>query len=336
MKAVVLREIGGPQALRTERVARPAPAPGEARIALKAAAINRREVWISLGRYMDIRLPCILGADGAGVVESVGEGVDPALLGREVVIYPAFDWGEDPRAAGRDFRVLGMPQPGTFAQYICMPAGHLYDKPAHLTWQQAAALPLCGLTAWRAVTTQAGIGPGQRVLVTGIGGGVASTALLLAVHAGAEVWVTSSQPDKIERALALGARGGVSYREADWGRRLRSEAGSMDAVIDGTVGADFSECLETLGRGGRLVIYGATAGKPVAPPDPFRLFLYQLQVRGSTMGSPAEFGAMLDFVADRRLVPVVDAVYTLDDAIAAHRRVLEAGQMGKVVFDIAG
>jgi len=335
MRAVVLHETGGPAALRLETVAVPEPAAGEVRVALRAAALNRREVWITLGQYMDIRLPCILGADGAGVVDAIGAGVDPGLAGREVVVYPAFDWGADPRAAGPGFRVLGMPHPGTFAEYICMPAGHVYPRPAHLDWRQGAALPLCGLTAWRAVMTQAQVGPGQRVLVTGIGGGVATTALLLAVHRGAEVWVSSSGAHKIERALALGARGGVDYREAGWGKRLREQAGPMDAVIDGTCGAGFGEALQALGRGGRLVIYGATAGAPDRAPDPFHLFLHQLQIRGTTMGTQAEFAAMLQFVAEQRIEPVIDRVFPLAEAAAAHRHVHDAGQMGKVVLDIA-
>ncbi len=334
MKAVVLHDTRGPQCLSLDHLPVPSPGPGEVRIALRAAAINRRDVWISLKQYMDIRLPCIMGADGAGVIEATGAGVEPRLAGREVVIYPAFGWGDDARAAAPDFRVLGMPQPGTFAEYICVPADHCLPKPAHLDWRQAAALPLCGLTGWRALMTQGAAAAGGRVLVTGIGGGVATTVLLLAARLGAEVWVTSGKPDKIERAVALGARGGVSYRDAGWAQALLERAGPMDVIVDGSGGPDFNRCLQVLARGGRYVVYGATAGNPPTPPDLFQLFLRQQHLCGSTMGSPAEFAAMLAFVERHRIVPVVDRVYPLEEAVAAHEHVQATHQMGKVVFDI--
>ncbi|MGE0386419.1 MAG: zinc-binding dehydrogenase [Gammaproteobacteria bacterium] len=334
MKAVVLHRTGGPQALCVEQVPVPRPRRGEVRVALRAAAINRRDVWITLDRYPGMKLPCILGSDGAGVVDAIGEDVDPALMGREVVIYPAAGWGDDPRAGGRQFHVLGMPDPGTFAGWICRPAEGIYPRPAHLDWHQAASLPLCGLTAWRALVTQAGVDARCRVLVTGIGGGVATTALLLAVHLGAEVWVSSSSAEKIARAVALGAAGGIDYRDADWATRLRKRAGPMDAVIDGTGGIDIIRALEVLAPGGRAVVYGATAGNPPTGPNMAQLFFRQIQLRGSTMGTPFDFAAMLDFVNAKRIVPVVDRICALDDAVAAHEHVLQARQMGKVVLAI--
>jgi NADPH:quinone reductase-like Zn-dependent oxidoreductase len=337
MKAVVLHETKGPRALCLEEVATPEPGPGEVRVALRAAALNHREVWITVAKYPGIRLPCILGADGAGLVDKLGAGVDAALRDREVVIYPARDWGEDSRFPSPAFRVLGMPDPGTFAQYICVPAEHALPKPVHLTWEQAAALPLAGLTAWRAAITQAAVKPGDNVLVTGIGGGVATFALKWAVAREARVFVTSGDPDKIERARRLGAAAGVSYRSEHWGRELTEVAGSgMDAIVDGTGGPGFAHCFNALNPGGRLVAYGATAGNPPQGLDMVRLFFRQVQIRGSTMGTPDEFSAMLSFVEQHRIEPVIDRVFSLQDAIEAHLRMQAGNQMGKIILRVTG
>ena len=206
MKALVLNEIGGPEKLAIADVPTPEPAAGEVRVAIKRAALNRRDVWITVGKYPRVELPSIGGSDGAGVVDAVGDGVDAGLIGKEVVIYPARNWGDDPRCGGADFRVLGMPDQGTFAEAICVPASDIAAKPEHLTFEQAAALPLAGLTAWRALVTHGEVQAGHKVLVTGIGGGVATFALLWAKHHGAEVYVTSGSEEKLAAAKALGAQ----------------------------------------------------------------------------------------------------------------------------------
>lgn len=332
MKAVVLPQLGGPDQLQLQEVTTPTPTAGQVRVKLQASALNRREVWITLGLYPAIRLPCILGSDGAGVIDQVGDGVEPSWVGREVVIYPAYDWGDDPRFPNPTFRVLGMPEQGTFADYICVPAGHAFPKPAHLSWEEAAAAPLAGLTSWRAVVTQAGVRAGESVLVTGVGGGVAVFALHWAVALGAVVWVSSGDRAKIERAMALGAAGGVDYHDNDWFKQLAGLSGGVDVIIDGTGGPAFKHYLGLLKPAGRLVVYGATAGNPPEGLDMARLFFRQMQIRGSTMGSPAEFAAMLRFLRERRITPVVDRVFPLAEAVAAHRRLQAAEQMGKVVL----
>src|ERR1700694_2681585 len=184
-------------------------APGRAVVRLKAAALNHRDLWTQLGLYPNIKLPVTLGSDGAGVVTSVGTEADRSWVGREVIINPSLDWGPDPRAQGKDFRILGLPDNGTFAEQVSIPVANLAPKPAHLSWEQAAALPLTGLTAWRALFPRAQLKPGERVLVTGTGGGAALIALQFAAAAGATVWVTSSSPEKLARAETLGAAGGV-------------------------------------------------------------------------------------------------------------------------------
>lgn len=332
MKAITLFKLGGPEHLTLADIPTPEPGPGQVRVQLRASALNRRDVWITLGQYPAIRLPCVMGSDGAGVVDRLGPEVAPDLLGREVVIYPAFDWGENPRFPSPTFRVLGMPDPGTFAEYICVPAGHVFPKPDFLSWEQAAAIPLAGLTAWRALMTQAAARPGETVLVTGIGGGVATFALKWAVALGARTFVTSGNPAKLEQAQQLGAVGGVDYRAEGWVKRLVELSGGPDVIVDGTGGASFQHYFLALKPAGRLVVYGSTAGNPPIGLDLVRLFFRQTRIIGSTMGSPDEFAAMLRFVAEHRIEPVIDLIFGLDEAVVAHQRLLAAEQLGKIVL----
>ena len=334
MKALVLHEIGGPENLVLIDVPRPDPAPGEVRVAVKRAALNRRDVWIAVGKYPRVELPSIGGSDGAGIVDAVGEGVDSSLIGKEVVIYPARDWGDDPRCGGADFRVLGMPDQGTFAESICVPATNIAPKPEHLTFDQAAALPLAGLTSWRALVTHGEVRPGQKVLVTGIGGGVATFALLWAKYHGAEVYVTSGSEDKLAAAKNLGARDGVSYHDTGWDKAIQKMSGGIDIVIDSAGGPVVNKAMNTLSVGGRFIFFGATLGNPETGLEMAKMFFKQARIQGTTMGMPAEFHAMLDFVRTHRIEPVVDQVFPFADAVAAHQRMWASEQMGKIVLAI--
>ena len=210
MKALVLNEIKQPLTLE-ERPDLQSVA-GEVVVTLKAAALNRRDFWITRGMYPGIATPIVPGSDGAGVVTKLGEGVDPAWLDRKAIINPGFDWGDSQSAQADEFTILGLPRDGTFATEVAVPVGQLHAKPEALDWEHAAALPLAGVTAYRAVFSQGGLKSGETVLITGIGGGVATFALQFAVAAGANVWVTSSSPEKIERAKALGAKGDLTTR----------------------------------------------------------------------------------------------------------------------------
>ena len=332
MKAVVLEELGGPDNLKVKEVDTPEPGPGEVRVKLRNSALNRRDYWITIGRYPRTDLPCIAGSDGAGTIDAVGEGVDGGMIGREVVVYPARAWGDRQDAPGADFRVLGMPDQGTFAEYICCPATDAYDKPAHLDWEQAAAVPLAGLTAWRAVVTQAGVRPGQTVLVTGAGSGVSTFAIQWAAALGAEVYVTSGTEEKIEKAKAIGAVGGISYRQEDFHKTLRKQAGGFNAIIDSAGGDDMNKVLSTLRPAGRYVFFGATLGSPSTGLELPRLFFGQVRIQGTTMGSNAEFEAMLDFAGEKKIEPVIDRVLPMSDAVAAHKLLESFGQTGKVVL----
>lgn len=318
---VVVREVPDPIA-----------APGQAVVRLKAASLNHRDLWIQLGLYAGIKLPVIPGSDGAGVVEAVGSDADKSWIGREVIINPSLDWGHDPRAQGPSFRILGLPDSGTFAQQIAIPVGNLAPKPAHLSWDQAAALPLAGLTAWRALFTRAQLKAGEKVLITGVGGGAALFALQFAVAAGAVVWTTSSSPAKNLRAKSIGAAGGANYRDADWAESLlKASGGPFDVIVDSAGGEGFGKLVELTRPGGRIVFFGATVGNPPGI-DLRKCFFRQINLLGTTMGSPVDFAGMTALVAAKGIVPAVDSEYTLADTEKAFRHMESGGQFGKIVL----
>ena len=336
MKAIVLRETGGPEVLRLETVPDPEPRAGEVVVRVRAAALNRRDAWIRMGRYAGIRLPVILGSDVAGEITALGEGVTGWTVGAPVIVDPSLEWGEGERVPGPRWRILGMPEDGTYAEYVRVPAANLYPKPPALSWEEAAALPLAGVTAFRALVTRGEVREGETVVVTGIGGGVATMALAIARRHGARVQVTTGNPAKLARARELGAEGGALYTDSDWVATLRTLAGGEgpDLAIDGAGGETFDRLLDLLRPGGRLVSYGATLG-PAPRTEVRRLFWKQLDLRGSTMGSPRDFAGLVrlfsasDPAAPR---PVIDAVFPLVEAAAAHRRMEAGEQFGKIVL----
>lgn len=331
MKALVLNEVKSPLALADRED--PVANAGRAVVKLKAAALNRRDFWITQGMYPGVEAPCVLGSDGAGVVESIGLGVDASWVGRDVVINPGIDWGRSALAQDGKFKILGMPGDGTFAERVNVPAAQLAAKPEHLSWPEAAALPLAGLTAYRAVFTQGGLESGQTVLITGIGGGVAVFALQFAVAAGAKALVTSSSADKLARASALGAAAGANYKEEGWAAALGKEHGPVDLVIDGAGGEGYNDLLDLVKPGGRVVNYGATAGPP-RKLDMFKLFWKQLHLIGSTMGSPEDFAAMVSFVNEHQIKPVVDQVAPLAEGAELVASMAGSPQFGKLVLEI--
>lgn len=322
MKAVRLHEIGGPQNLVVEDVPQPEPQPAETLVRIRAAALNHREVFITQGLYPNITLPCILGADGAGEAD-----------GKAVVIDPTIGWGDDERVWKSTATILGVPLAGTFAQFVCVPNGNVHEKPVHLSFEEAAALPLAGVTAFRALFTRGELRSGETVLITGVGGGVQTFVLQYAKAAGARVIVTSSSDEKLERAKALGADVTVNYKNnADWHKTARKAAGAIDLVIDSAGGETFAKALTIVRPGGRVVTYGGTSGD--AKIRMFPVFWNQLDVRGSSMGSPSDFRAMLKFVREHQIKPAIDRVYDLDDIAAAAERLNAAGQFGKIVLRV--
>lgn len=333
MKAIVLRKTGGPEQLSYEEVNTPVPGKNEVLVRLKYAALNRRDVWITYGKYPGMKLPSILGADGAGEVSAVGEGVKAMDIGTEVLINPSLNWGEEEAFNEPSYSILGMPSNGTYAQYIVVPAENVYIKPHYLSLEEAAALPLSALTAYRALITRGNVKKGENVLIPGIGSGVALFALQIAVAAGARVFVTSSSEEKLERAKKLGAAGGTNYRSDTYIKELKAQMGGADLAIDGVGGQTFNDLIQLAKPGGRIVSFGATAG-PVPDFVLPRLFFKHLNVMGTTMGSPRDFEQMLQFFEQHRIRPVVDRVFSLEEAVQAQVYMEKGHQFGKIVLEI--
>jgi zinc-binding alcohol dehydrogenase/oxidoreductase len=336
MKAIVLHETGGPEQLKFEEAPDPRPGPGEAVVHLKAAALNHRDVWIRRGLYAGIQLPMILGSDGAGIVDEVGPEVDSNWLGQSVVINPSLHWGENPLSQGPDFSILGLPWNGTYAERVKVPVSNLHAKPASLSFEETAAFPLASLTAYRALLTRAALQPGETLLITGIGGGVSTFALQLALKVGARVIVTSGSDLKLDRARELGAEAGFNYLESDWEKKIQEYAkpGGPDVILDSAGGDTFLRCLKIIKPGGRLVTYGATTG--AVKELPIRMIFWkQASILGSTMGSPAEFREMLKWFESGDLKPLVDQVFPLVETAEAHQRMDAVEQFGKIVLRIS-
>jgi zinc-binding alcohol dehydrogenase/oxidoreductase len=332
MKAIYLEAINSPFTLIEKE--KPVAGPGEAIVQVKAAALNHRDVYIQYGRYFIKEYPAILGSDGAGIVTEVGEGVDKSWIGKEVIIDPSTDWGDDPRAHGKNYKVLGMPEEGAFAEFVKVRATNLHQKPEHLSFEEAAALPLAGVTAYRAMFTKCGLKAGERVLITGAGGGVALFAVQFAVAAGAEVWVTSGSDEKIEAAKELGATGGINYKKENWGKELKTIVGGFDVAIDGAAGEGFVQLVKLAKPGGRIGMYGGTTGM-IGQINPAEIFWKQLAIYGSTMGTNQDFAEMVAFVRDKKVTPIVDSIFTLEKTEKA-MRYMEAGkQFGKIVVSVS-
>ncbi len=329
MRAIIVNK----EKKRAELVERPVPepGPGEVRVRIRCAALNHRDLWILQGQYPGIRDGVILGSDGAGTVDACGEGVYSQWLNKPVVINPSLNWGENPHHQSDQYQILGNPRDGTFAEYLVIPIENVYEKPEHLSWEEAAALPLAGLTAYRALFIRGGLHPGESVLITGIGGGVALLALQMAVQVGARVWVTSSQTQKIQRAIQMGAEGGFLYTDPQWVQTARKQMGMIDLVIDGASGPSVAAYCELVKPGGRIVIYGQTAGK-IQDFSTARLFYRQQAILGSTMGSPHDFERMLTFWSKTKMRPIVDSVYAVTDYEQAFARMQSGEQFGKIVL----
>ena len=325
MQAIALREFGGPEVLRVVECPDPRPAADEVLVELKAAALNRRDRLVRSGFY-PFALPLVPGSDGAGIRRDTGE---------EVVILPSLWWGDSEVAPATGFEILGGPTDGTYAELVKVPEENLYPKPSRLSWHEAAALPLAGLTAFRALFTRAQLRSGEWVLVLGAGSGVSTFAVSLACQAGARVLVTSSSREKIERTKALGAREGVDYTSGDWPAQVRELTGGVgvDVVVD-SVGTTWPDSMRCLRPGGRLVAFGATGGEQVEL-GPRALYGSQLSLLGTTMGSPREFAALLDIVDRGAWIPVIDSVRPLAEAPAAHERLEASAHFGKLVLSVS-
>jgi zinc-binding alcohol dehydrogenase/oxidoreductase len=324
VKAVRIHDEGGPEVLRYEDAPDPEPGPGEVLVRLRAASLNHLDVWLRRG-LPSVPKPRILGADGAGTVAALGPGADGFAEGDAVVLNPGLDDGA---------RIVGEHMDGTHAELIAVPAEYLHPLPDGLSFEEAAAFPLVFATAYRMLATRAGLRPGEWVLVWGIGAGVATAALALAKALGAHVLATSTRPEKLERALALGADAAVPTDSdvVDEVRRLTDGRGA-DIVVEHVGDATWKTSLQAARKEGRIVVCGATSG-PNPPANLHRIFWKQLSVLGSTMGTRADFAAVYELVASGRARPVVDRVFPLQEIAAAHEHLERGDQVGKIVLTI--
>jgi NADPH:quinone reductase-like Zn-dependent oxidoreductase len=342
MKAVVITEHGELDKLKLADIAKPRPAAGEVLVQIKSAALNHLDIWVRKGRRgVTLQMPHILGSDGAGVVSEVGAGVEGIAVGDEVLLNPGLSCGKCEYCARGEqsecvsFTIVGMGRQGTFAEYVTVPSGNVYRKPVHLSFDEAAALPLVYVTAWRMLMAKAGLKPGQTLLIHGIGGGVAMAALQLAKLAGAVVIATSSSDEKLKRAEQSGADHRINYKTSDVASAVRDITGGrgVDVVLE-TVGAatwpiDFA-CVR---RGGKIVICGVTGG-PGAETNLQALYWNQVTIMGSTMGSNDDFRGMLSTVSAAKLEPVIDSVFPFDRFREAISRMEQGAQFGKIVLKI--
>ena len=323
MKAIRIHEDGGPEVLRYEEAPEPVPDTGQVLIDLRAASLNHLDLWIRKG-LPSVPKPRILGADGAGVVVS-GPGFAP---GDRVVINPGLEHGD-----GR-ITVIGEHTDGTHAEQIAVPAEQVYPLSDGLDFETAAAFPLVFETAYRMLSTKAALREGEWVLVWGIGSGVSTACLAIAKALGAQVIVTSGSEQKLEHARELGADAALNHREDDVPAAVKElTGGGAHVVVDHVGEATWQRSLAAARANGRICVCGATSG-PNPPAQLHRIWWKQLTIYGSTMGSRADFEAVYELVASGRVVPVIDHVFPLAEAAAAHER-LEAGeQLGKIVLRI--
>jgi NADPH:quinone reductase-like Zn-dependent oxidoreductase len=344
VRAVVIERHGGPEVLRVGEVPTPEPGPGQVRVRVVAAALNHLDLWVRRGiPEMELALPHVPGADGAGVVDALGPGVEGWSPGDEVYIQPGLFCGRcefcrrGEESTCIRYRLLGEHVDGTLAEYVVVPAVNVYHKPRGLDWLTAAAFPLVYQTAWRLLITAGELAAGETVLVHGAGGGVSSAALQIARYAGALVYATSSSRAKLDRAISLGADVAIDYRTEDVAARIRALTAKrgVDLVVDNVGEATWRTSIECVRRGGRIVTCGATTGRDAVTPIP-RIFWKHITIRGSTMSNRREFDTISKLVIGGRIRPVVDATFPLDRAPEAFDRLERGEQFGKIIVTMPG
>ena len=341
MKAIRIHEHGGVDKLRFQDAPDPEiTAPKDVIVKLEAAALNHIDIWVRMGATgMEIPMPHILGADGAGVVVDVGSEVKSLRAGDKVCLYSFIGCGEcEFCLSDRDFmcirvKALGERLDGTYAERVKVAPENCFPIPPYMTFDEAAAFPLVFLTVWRMLVTNARLQPGETLLIVGVGGGVAGAALQVGARIGARVIVTSGSDEKIERALALGAAHGINHRQKDYAKEVQqwTDGRGVDVVVDSVAGEVWQKSLASLGHGGRLVTCGATAGWQ--PNDDLNAIISKsLKIYGSTLGSREDFRQLLGFLNATQIHPVIDSKFSLNQAADAQRRMEEARQFGKIIL----
>ena len=330
MQALVLNQ----SSFQLEEVAKPTISNHQAIVKIQYAALNHRDQWIREGQYAKIELPAILGSDGCGEVIEVFKEEDKHWIGKEVIINPNINWGNDNRFQAKEYQILGMPTFGTIAEYIVVDVDRLHEKPSYLTSEQAAALPLAGLTAYNALFNKGKVAKGMNVLISGVGGGVAQFAFLFAQAVGANVYVTSSKEDVIATCKNLGAKDGANYTQENAIKSLSKTVGGFDVIIDSACGDGMNALIATLKPAGKFVFYGATKGLP-KDLNMRPIFWNHLQILGSTMGSDDDFTKMLELCIQYNIKPIVDKIFNFTDAVAAFDRMKDGAQFGKIMVKVA-
>jgi NADPH:quinone reductase-like Zn-dependent oxidoreductase len=326
MKAIAISEEKEP--IQFVEISKPSIHPDECLVKVYAASLNRRDQWIREGMYPGIRYGCILGSDASGVVE---EGPDE-WKGKEVIINPNVNWGSNPEVQSSEYSVLGMPKDGTLTEYAIVNSDRLILKPSHLDFIEAAALPLAGLTAYRALIKKGKINTSQNILITGAGGGVSQLAIAFSVALGADTYVTSGDDNKISKCIDFGINKGFNYKDDDWVKEA-SLVGGFDTIIDSAAGNHLNDYLRIVKPGGRIIVYGSTTGYP-EKLDVFRLFWSQAQIIGSTMGSDEDFSEMVQFVNEHQIKPTIDKVFEFDNYLTAFDRFKAHDHFGKIVLSV--
>ncbi|KAJ3108525.1 hypothetical protein HDU97_000807 [Phlyctochytrium planicorne] len=324
--------------IKVETVPLPDVPEGHVLIRLHAAALNHRDVYIREGNYPGVQYNSILGSDGAGIIVKTNPPNDPKLMNKRVMLSPSVGWESDKDKPENifEFGLLGhLPLPGTFAEYISVKKEMAVEIPTHLSFVEAAAFPVAGVTAFRSVFTLGNLKRGQKVLIPGIGGGVALFALQFALAAGAEVYVTSSSDEKLRMAREMGASGGVNYKNDDWVQELESETGGFfDLVVDGAAGPNVKAYTRLLGPGGILVVYGAVSGSNGNVNFPY-LWFKHLTIKGACMGSLEEFNDMAKFIEKNKIKPTIAGVFDgLKNAEKAFDVMRRGTQFGKLLIDL--
>ena len=345
MRALTISAHGGIDNLEFRAdLPEPHASPGTVRVRVKAAALNHLDVFMLAGLPgVNIVPPWVMGGDGAGVVDEIGEGVQNVSVGDPVVINPGISDGtcefclRGEQSECVHFRLLGEHLPGTIADFVIVPARNVRKIAPGASMESAAAFLLATLTAWRMVVTRAKVGADDDVLIWGIGGGVAQAALRICKQIGARAWVTSGSDEKLERAKLLGADEVLNHRTMNVGKEIRARTGKrgVTVVVDSVGQATWDASLVALGRAGRLVTCGGTSGA-IVQTDVRRLFWNQWTILGSTMGNDSEFETVVREFNEGRLLPEIDSVFSLEDGRSAFERMASGDQFGKIVIKVAG
>lgn len=341
MKAIRIHEHGGVEKLRFEQADDPKITSSiDVIVKLEAAALNHIDIWARMGATgIEIPMPHILGADGAGVVVEAGAEAQSVKAGDKVCLYPFTGCGEcEFCLSDRDFmcirvRSLGERLDGTYAEYVKVAPQNCFLIPSYMTFDEGAAFPLVFVTLWRMLVTNARLKPGETLLIIGIGGGVAGAALQVGSRIGARVIVTSGSDEKLERALALGAAHGINHKEKDYAEAVRelTNGRGVDVVVDSVAGEVWQKSLASLAVGGRLVTCGATAGGQ--PNDDLNAIVSKhLRIYGSTLGSREDFRQLLSFLDATQIHPIIDRKFPLREAREAQQRMEDARQFGKILL----